>query len=60
MENTMSKDCPYAERRHMGSRNWIECSKTNDMCAFQRYCIKERKVINSLEAQNCKIRNNGQ
>ena len=56
----MSKDCPYAERKHMGSRNWIECSKTNNMCAFQRYCIKERKVINSLEAQNCKIRNNGQ
>ena len=55
----MNKDCPYAERKKSGSRNWIQCSKTNNMCVFQRYCLKERKVINSLEAEKCKIRNNG-
>ena len=54
----MNKNCPYGELKHKGTRNWIQCNKTNQMCMFQRYCIKERKVVFTLEATNCKLRNN--
>lgn len=55
----MAMNCPYGELKKKGSRNWMHCNKTGQMCMFQRYCIKERKVVFSLEAINCKIKNDG-
>lgn len=54
----MSANCPYGELKRSGTRNWMHCNKTDKMCVFQRYCIKERKVVFTLEAINCKLRDN--
>ena len=55
----MSINCPYGELQKKGTRNWIHCNKMNKMCMFQRYCTKERSVVFSTGATNCKLRNNG-
>ena len=53
----MNVNCPYGITKQKGSRMWIECTKTNHLCTFQRYCLKERTVVNSQDAINCKLRN---
>ena len=53
----MDKYCQYAVIKKQGSRSWLYCNKTNQLCMFQRYCIRERRIVNSLEAISCKVRN---
>ena len=52
-----SINCPYGEMIKQGSRSWIQCSKTNMSCMFQRYCTYKKSVVFSTQASGCKLRN---
>ena len=54
----MDKNCEYGTLMQVGKRQWIQCSKRDMACAFQRYCIDKRKVVFSSDAVKCKLRNN--
>lgn len=49
--------CPNGLLKKEGTKQWIECRKTNRICSFQRYCIHDKKVVNTIEANKCKLRN---
>ena len=54
----MNKNCEYGTLMQVGKRQWIQCSKTNMACTFQKYCVDKRTVVFSSNALKCKLRNN--
>lgn len=54
----MNVSCLYGEYQKNGMRSWIKCIQIDRMCPFQRYCINEKKVVHTLDANKCKIRMN--
>jgi hypothetical protein len=52
----MATCCPNGLLKKEGTKQWIECQKTNKICSFQRYCIHDKKVVNTIEASKCKLR----
>lgn len=53
----MDNECPFGKKVKQGTRRFIQCTKYDTICSFQKYCINKRDVVFSLEAKNCKLRN---
>ena len=45
--------CPNGNRMEKGNKVWIQCSKLNNICLCQRYCMQKRDVEHSTNAPNC-------
>ena len=45
--------CPNGNRMEKGNKVWIQCSKLNNICLCQRYCMQKRDVEHSANAPRC-------
>lgn len=50
-------NCPYAQHKQQGLKQWFVCDVDGKMCPFVRYCPTEHIVHLTAEANLCKNRN---
>lgn len=47
--------CPFAEHRKEGFKVWLQCTISNDVCPFIRFCREKRDVEHTTTAPNCRL-----
>lgn len=48
--------CKFSEYMISGGQEFLKCKLCNDYCGFQRYCPKERLIVNTDSYITCKLK----